>query len=266
MMSVQGPWPVASPICGSACSPWLRPTRAIPTGCRCRSRGRPRRRALQVALVPDPFGDTRAGGQRRDLQPPGAVRSGLLPSSKQGPPRLGEAARPLAPTGRGRRASVLGAGDPASSATQTALRSIEGYLRYVPAMDGDAILLECVRRPPLAHAGLVACSSRAFPVVVLPVSHELPFRDGLLDLQDQPKWSSPSMMAAQRTPRLRLFTGYGPAVRFRVPTGLAGGLLVGVQVSLPAFVRIISSRCGSRRGACPRLLQGRSIRSVGRCC
>ena len=71
-----------------------------------------------------------------------------------------------------------------------------------------------------------------YAVAVVPVSHVLPFPDGL-DLQDQPVVNR--MMAAQHCLLATPVLGY-PSVS--VPTGLAGGTPVGVQVISARFRKI----------------------------
>ena len=180
-------------------------------------------RPLQVALVPDPFGDTAP-------EVSDAIRSAGRWLSDAGyavvetrPPRLGEAADLWHRLVVGEERRVL---EPAirQFGDKTALRNIDGHLRYAPAMDGDAILEGFATRLSLMRDWSLFLDR--FPIVVLPVSHELPFRNGLDQEEDEAVITK--MMDAQRS--LLAFPVLGlPCVS--VPTGhAAGNTPVGVQV------------------------------------
>jgi len=178
-------------------------------------------RPIRVALVTDPFGDTahevseavRAAGR--------ALGDAGCAVEETPPPRLGEAAdlwhrlvvneerRALVPM-------IRQFGD------KTSQRNIDGHLRYAPALDGDGILEGFGTRLSLMRDWSLFLER--FPIVVLPVSHQLPFRAGL-DQEDEAAVTA--MMDAQRS--LLAFPVLGlPSVS--VPTGTAGKGPVGVQV------------------------------------
>jgi len=122
---------------------------------------------------------------------------------------------------RGFVATVQALGDAA------ARRNVEGHLRYVPEVDAGGLLDAFGQRLALMRAWSLFFAEYA--VAVVPVSHVLPFPDGL-DLQDQPVVDR--MMAAQHCLLATPVLGY-PSVS--VPTGLAGGTPVGVQVIAARF-------------------------------
>lgn len=176
---------------------------------------------IRVAIVPDPFGDTvsavsdaiRACG--RWLADAGyAVEEAT-------PPRLGEAAdlwhrlvvneerRVLAP-------AIREFGDEKSR------RNIDSHIAYAPPLDGDGILAAFGDRLSLMRDWQLFLDR--FAIVVLPVSHELPFDVGR---KQEGEAAVARMMDAQRSLLAIPVVGF-PAVV--VPTGSSGGVPVGVQV------------------------------------
>ncbi|MBS0224330.1 MAG: amidase family protein [Proteobacteria bacterium] len=183
--------------------------------------GPPPAHPIQVAIAPDPFGDTapevsaavREAGRR-------LAEAGYVVGEKV-PPRLGEAAdlwhrlvvneerRALAP-------AIRAFGDAKSR------RNIDGHLRHAPALDGDGILEAFGTRLSLMRDWQLFFEQ--FPIVVLPVSHRLPFHD---DLDQESEAVVTDMMEAQRSLLATPVLGF-PSVA--VPTGNVDGVPVGVQV------------------------------------
>jgi amidase len=178
-------------------------------------------RPIQVAIAPDPFGDTapevvaavREAGRRLADAGYGVVETL--------PPRLGEAAdlwhrlvvneerRALVP-------SIRAFGDAKSQ------RNIDGHLRHAPTLGGDGILEGFGTRLSLMRDWQLFFER--FPIAVLPVSHRLPFRD---DLDQESEAVVTAMMEAQRSLLATPVVGF-PSVA--VPTGSVDGVPVGVQV------------------------------------
>jgi amidase len=178
-------------------------------------------RPIQVAIAPDPFGDTapevsaavREAGQR--LADAGYVVSETVP------PRLGEAADlwhrlVVNEERRAMVASIRAFGDAKSQ------RNLDGHLRHAPTLDGDGVLEGFGTRLSLMRDWQLFFER--FPVAVLPVSHRLPFRD---DLDQESEAVVANMMEAQRSLLATPVLGF-PSVA--VPTGSVDGVPVGVQV------------------------------------
>jgi len=178
-------------------------------------------RPIQVAIAPDPFGDTapeivaavRDAGRR--LADAGYV------VVEQVPPRLGEAADlwHRLVVNEERRALVPGIRAYGDAKSQ---RNIDGHLRHAPVLDGDGILDAFGIRLSLMRDWQLFFER--FPIVVLPVSHQLPFRS---DLDQESETIVTEMMDAQRSLLATPVLGF-PSVA--VPTGNVGGVPVGVQV------------------------------------
>jgi len=101
-------------------------------------------------------------------------------------------------------------------------RNIDAHLRHAPTLDGDGILEGFATRLSLIRDWQLFLER--FPIIVLPVSHQPPFRNGL----DQESESVvTAMMDAQRSLLAIPVLGFPSVV---VPTGSPGGLPVGVQV------------------------------------
>ncbi|MEW6644659.1 MAG: amidase family protein [Pseudomonadota bacterium] len=181
---------------------------------------------IRVALAPDPIGDAapevsaaiRAAG--RWLAEAGYVVEEVVP------PRLVEAAdlwhalvvneerRFLEPL-------IRKHGDAKS------LKNIDGHIAYAPRLTSDEILAGFERRQSILRDWTLFLAR--YPVIVLPVSHQLPFRD---DLDQEDGDTVRALIDAQRSLLAIPALGF-PAVS--VPTGLVGGRPVGVQVVAGRF-------------------------------
>lgn len=188
--------------------------------------GPPLKRPIGVALVPDPFGDA-------DRHVSEAVRAAGRWLAEAGyaveevaPPQLFEAAevwhrlvineerRTLAPL-------IRQFGDDRSR------YNVECHLAYAPKLDGDQVLACFEQRMAIIRAWQLF--QETYPVIVLPVSTQLPFRAG----QDQEDETVVRQVIDAQRPLLAT-----PALGFpsvAVPTGLVGDVPVGVQVVAGRF-------------------------------
>lgn len=181
---------------------------------------------LRAAIAPAPFDDVVPEVRAAVEQAGRALEAAGYVVEQVAPPQLGEAAAlwhrmVVNDERRGFVTTVQALGDAA------ARRNVEGHLRYVPPIDADGLLDTFGPRLALMRAWSLFFAKYA--VAIVPVSHVLPFPDGL-DLQDQPVVDR--MMAAQHCLLATPVLGY-PSVS--VPTGLAGGTPVGVQVISARF-------------------------------
>jgi amidase len=188
--------------------------------------GPPLRRPLRVAIAPSPFGDeapevsaavTAAG---RWLADAGFSVEEVVP------PHLGEAAdlwhrlvineekRTLAP-------AIRKFGDAKSR------YNLDCHIAYAPALDGDQVLACFARRLAIIRAWQLF--QQRFPVIILPVSAQLPFRNG----QDQEGDEVVRALLDAQRPLLAIPVLGFPSVV--VPTGLVGDTPVGVQVIAGRF-------------------------------
>ncbi|KAF0105691.1 MAG: amidase [Rhodospirillaceae bacterium] len=183
-------------------------------------------RPLRAAIAPAPFGDVVPEVSAAIVAAGKALEAAGYEVVETAPPHLAEAAElwhrmVVNDERRGFVAMVQALGDAA------ARRNVEGHLRYVPEVDAGGLLDAFGPRLALMRAWSLFFAEYA--VAVVPVSHVLPFPDGL-DLQDQPVVDR--MMAAQHSLLATPVLGY-PSVS--VPTGLANGTPVGVQVIAARF-------------------------------
>lgn len=183
-------------------------------------------RPLRAAIAPAPFGDVVPEVRAAIVAAGKALEAAGYEVVETAPPHLAEAAElwhrmVVNDERRGFVAMVQALGDAA------ARRNVEGHLRYVPEVDAGGLLDAFGPRLALMRAWSLFFAEYA--VAVVPVSHVLPFPDGL-DLQDQPVVDR--MMAAQHSLLATPVLGY-PSVS--VPTGLANGTPVGVQVIAARF-------------------------------
>ncbi len=181
---------------------------------------------IGVAIAPDPFGD--AAPEVSD-----AVRAAGKWLAAAGyaveevaPPRLDEAADlwhrlVINEERRSFVQTVRQYGD------QKARRNIEGHLAYAPVLDGDQVLAGFEQRIAIIRAWQLFLNR--YPVIILPVSHQLPFRDGLDQENDD---VVRELIDAQRSLLAIPLLGF-PAVS--VPTGITNGGPVGVQVVAGKF-------------------------------
>ncbi|MBR1218840.1 amidase family protein [Bradyrhizobium sp. U87765 SZCCT0131] len=181
---------------------------------------------IRAAIAPDPDGST--APEVRD-----AVRAAGRALADAGylveevtPPRFSEAAqlwhelvineeqRFLAPAMR-------------QFGDEKSRRNMDSHIAYAPKLDGDQILAGFARRLGIMRAWQLFMER--YPVVVLPVSHQLPFRNGL-DQESEPEVRA--MIDAQQ-PLLAVAVVGCPSVV--VPTGVVGDSPVGVQVVAGRF-------------------------------
>lgn len=183
-------------------------------------------RPIRVAIAPSPFGDEapevvaaiKTAG--RWLADAGFVVEEISP------PRLGEAAdlwhrlvineerRALAP-------QIRAYGDARSR------YNLDCHIAYAPVLDGDQILACFEQRLAIVRAWQLF--QERYPIIILPVSAQLPFRDG----QDQEGPDVVHAMIDAQRPLLAVPALGFPAIA--VPTGLAGQMPVGVQVVAGRF-------------------------------
>ncbi|MBU8876607.1 amidase family protein [Reyranella sp. MMS21-HV4-11] len=183
-------------------------------------------RPLRAAIAPAPFDDVVPEVRAAVEQAGRALEAAGYAVEQVAPPRLGEAAElwhrmVVNDERRGFVATVQALGDAA------ARRNVEGHLHYVPEVDAGGLLDAFGQRLALMRAWSLFFADYA--VAIVPVSHVLPFPDGL-DLQDQPVVDR--MMAAQHCLLATPVLGYPSA---SVPTGLADGTPVGVQIISARF-------------------------------
>lgn len=183
-------------------------------------------RPIRVAIAPSPFGDEapevvaaiKTAG--RWLADAGFVVEEISP------PRLGEAAdlwhrlvineerRALAP-------QIRAYGDARSR------YNLDCHIAYAPVLDGDQILACFEQRLAIVRAWQLF--QERYPIIILPVSAQLPFRDG----QDQEGPDVVHAMIDAQRPLLAVPALGFPAIA--VPTGLAGQMPVGVQIVAGRF-------------------------------
>ncbi|MBS0517656.1 MAG: amidase family protein [Proteobacteria bacterium] len=183
-------------------------------------------RPIRVAIAPDPCGDAEPEVSAAVRAAGRALAEAGYEVIEQTPPRLQEAAdlwhrlvvneerRTLVP-------AIRAYGDEKSR------RNVDAHLRYAPLLDGDGILAAFETRLSLMRDWQLFLARH--PIVILPVSHQLPFLDDL-DLADDATVTRliDAQCSLLATPPLGL-----PSVS--VPTGLVEGLPVGVQVVAGRF-------------------------------
>jgi amidase len=181
---------------------------------------------LRAAIAPAPFEDVVPEVRAAIVAAGKALETAGYEVVEIAPPHLAEAAElwhrmVVNDERRGFVATVRALGDAA------ARRNVEGHLAYVPEIDAGGLLDTFGPRLALMRAWSLFFAEYA--VAVVPVSHVLPFPDGL-DLQEQAVVDR--MMAAQHCLLATPVLGY-PSVS--VPTGLADGTPVGVQIISARF-------------------------------
>ncbi|TWT11837.1 amidase family protein [Reyranella sp. CPCC 100927] len=106
-------------------------------------------------------------------------------------------------------------------------RCMDGHLDYAPEVDADGILQGLARRLSLVRAWQLFLEQH--PIIILPVSHHLPFRD---NLDQGSRDDVHRMMDAQRSLLAIPVLGFPAAV---VPVGVVDGAPVGVQIVAGRF-------------------------------
>jgi amidase len=183
-------------------------------------------RPIGVAIAPAPFGDeapevsaaVKAAGQW--LSDAGFAVDEIAP------PRLGEAADlwhalVINEERRGLAPLIRTHGDAKSR------YNLECHLAYAPELDGDQVLARFEQRLAIVRAWQLF--GERYPVIILPVSAQLPFRSE----QDQEGADIVRALLDAQRPLLAIPALGFPAIT--VPTGLAGNTPVGVQVVAGRF-------------------------------
>jgi amidase len=184
-------------------------------------------RPIKVAIAPNPFGDSAPEIRDAVIAAGRWLADAGCAVDEVTPPRIGEAAdlwHQLV-VNEERRALVP---DIRKFGDDMSRRNIDAHLAYAPILDGDQILAAFERRLSLIRAWQLFLEN--YPVIVLPVSHQLPFPDGLDQHDDQDVVFR--MMDAQRSLLAIPVLGL-PAIS--VPTGVTERGPVGVQVIAGRF-------------------------------
>lgn len=176
---------------------------------------------LRAVIVPNPFGETAPEVQD-------AVRSAGRWLSEAGysveetaPPRLMDANNlwhgiVINEERRGLALAVHKFGDARSR------YNIDAHLAYAPHCEGDEVLALFEKRLGLMREWQLFMAR--YPVIVMPVSDQLPFRQG----QDQEDADTVRKLIDAQRPLLAIAVLGFPAAS--VPTGVIGGIPVGVQI------------------------------------
>jgi len=183
-------------------------------------------RPLGVAIAPAPFGDE-APEVIAAVKTAGRwlAEAGYAVEEIE-PPRLAEAADVwhrlvINEERRGLAPLIRKFGDAKSR------YNLDCHLAYAPELDGDQVLACFEQRLGLIRAWQLF--QQRYPIIILPVSAQLPFRFG----QDQEDGAVVRALLDAQRPLLAL-----PALGFpalSVPTGIEGGKPVGVQVVAGRF-------------------------------
>lgn len=226
LMSVQGPLARSVADVRLALSAMARPDMRDGNWMPVPLAGPPLERPLGVAIAPSPFGDE-APEVAAAVKTAGRwLAEAGYAVEEAAPPRLAEAAdlwhrlvineerRTLAPL-------IRKFGD------AKCRYNLDCHLAYAPELDGDAVLACFEQRLGIIRAWQLF--QERYPVLLLPVSAQLPFRFG----QDQEDDAVVRALLDAQRPLLAV-----PALGFPslvVPTGIAGGKPVGVQVIAGRF-------------------------------
>lgn len=226
LMSVQGPLARSVADVRLALSAMARPDMRDGNWMPVPLAGPPLERPLGVAIAHSPFGDE-APEVAAAVKTAGRwLAEAGYAVEEAAPPRLAEAAdlwhrlvineerRTLAPL-------IRKFGD------AKCRYNLDCHLAYAPELDGDAVLACFEQRLGIIRAWQLF--QERYPVLILPVSAQLPFRFG----QDQEDDAVVRALLDAQRPLLAV-----PALGFPslvVPTGIAGGKPVGVQVIAGRF-------------------------------
>ena len=222
-------------ISGWRSPPWRRPIRAIPGGRRRRSRDHPRRSAPPCACVPTDWRSLRRS------KPLCWTRRGGW-TAPAGAWRMIEATPPLREASDLQERLWLGDGFAALAEAAEregdpgALTVVANMRRKVESWDAETMALTLVRRATLTREWLLFLEK--YPVLLLPVSAELPFPDGL-DLQGEAAFRR--VWEAQLTQTSVPLMGL-PGLT--VSTGLVGTTPVGVQIIAGRYREDLCLRAG----------------------
>ena len=226
LMSVQGPLARSVGDVRLALSAMAQPDMRDGTWMPAPLTGPELKRPIGVAIAPSPFGD-------EEPEVVAAVKAAGRWLSEAGfaveevePPRLAEAADVwhrlvINEERRGLAPLIRKFGDDRSR------YNLECHIAYAPELDGDAVLACFEQRLGIIRAWQLFMER--YPVIILPVSAQLPFRFG----QDQEDEAVVRALLDAQRPLLAI-----PALGFpalSVPTGIAKGKPVGVQVIAGRF-------------------------------
>ena len=176
---------------------------------------------IRVAIVPNPFGSTAPEVADAILTAGRWLADAGYLVEEVAPPHLMEASdlwhgivvneerRSLAP-------AIYQFGDDRSR------YNVDAHIAYAPSYDGDEVLALFERRLRLMREWQIFMAR--YPVMVMPVSDQLPFRQG----QDQEDADTVRKLIAAQWPLLAVAALGFPAVS--VPTGIVGASPVGVQI------------------------------------
>lgn len=221
LMSVQGPLARATrdvrlALCAMAAGD-IRDANWIPAPLQGPSLGE----HIRVAIVPNPFGSTAPEVRDAVLAAGRWLADSGYVVEEVVPPRLMEASdlwhgivvneerRSLAP-------AIHKFGDYRSR------YNVDAHIAYAPVYDGDQVLALFEKRLGLMREWQIFMAR--YPVIVMPVSDQLPFHQG----QDQENAETVRELIGAQWPLLAVAALGFPAVA--VPTGLVGRTPVGVQV------------------------------------
>ena len=184
-------------------------------------RGPPLGEQIRIAIVPNPFGSTAREVAYAILTAGRWLADAGYLVEEVAPPHLMEASdlwhgivvneerRSLAP-------AIHRFGDYRSR------YNVDAHLAYAPSYDGDEVLALFERRLHIMREWQIFMAR--YPVIVMPVSDHLPFRQG----QDQEDADTVRNLIAAQWPLLAVAALGFPAVS--VPTGIVGVSPVGVQI------------------------------------
>jgi amidase len=176
---------------------------------------------IRAAIVPNPFGETAPEVQNAIRNAGRWLADAGYAIEEIAPPRLMDAndlwhGIVINEERRGLAPAVHKFGDHRSR------YNIDAHLAYAPHYDGDEVLALFEKRLALMREWQLFMARH--PVIVMPVSDQLPFRQG----QDQEDADVVRRLIDAQRPLLAIAVLGFPAVS--VPTGVIGGIPVGVQI------------------------------------
>ena len=226
LMAVQGPLARSVADLRRGLVAMAKPDARDPTWMPAPLEGPPLKRPIGVALAPCPFGDEAPEVSAAVRTAGRWLADAGYAVEEVSPPRILEAADiwhrvVINEQRRGFASAVQKLGDSKSRF------SLAGHTAYAPTLDGDEVLACLEQRLAIVRAWQLF--QERYPIIVLPVSAQLPFRFG----QDQDSEAVfRQVLDAQRVLLAISALGFPSVV---VPTGSAGDGPVGVQVIAGRF-------------------------------